>query len=167
MVKIAFWKSNLSTDSETQVIYDYAYYNESILGNESIILYNKHDVDNNQEIIQKFCDKFSPNKIHYVNHWLEVDPFLVKHNVDIIYMVKSGYRDNYISFYKKTVVHCTDHIYQCHGDIYLPISDKVHGVSELKNAIIVPHPLYMNTTDQEMMQLFKTNFIDPCILLSE
>lgn len=164
MVKIAFWKSALCTDKSTQVIYDYAHLNQTILGNESVVLYNRRDVDNDQETIQKFRDHFPPSKIKYVNHWLEVDPFLVKHNIDILYVIKPGERDCQISSYKKTIVHCTDHIYQPHGDIYLPISDKVHGfLAHVHSNLIVPHPLWSEIAEDAMMQQFRANFLDPII----
>ena len=41
MVKIAFWDNCLNERGTTLAIYDYAYYNKKILGNESIIMYNR------------------------------------------------------------------------------------------------------------------------------
>ena len=165
MVKIAFWKSALCTDDSTQTIFDYAHLNQTVLGNESVVLYNRRNLDNNQEIVQRFKDHFPPSKIKYVNHWLEVDEFLVRNNIDILYVIKSGERDGQISYCKKTIVHCTEHIFQPHGDIYLPISDKVDGFLEhVHRNLIVPHPLWSHVaTDSAMMQIFKTNFLDPVI----
>jgi hypothetical protein len=40
MVKIAFWDNGLGERGTTVALYDYAHFNEVLLGNKSIILYN-------------------------------------------------------------------------------------------------------------------------------
>jgi hypothetical protein len=59
MVKIAFWDNCLCERGTTIALYDYAFFNRTILGNESIILYNPNNSYNNAEVIEKFKKEFS------------------------------------------------------------------------------------------------------------
>ena len=161
--KVAFWIPTIKNDSYTNAIFDYAHYNQTILHNDSVILYKKRNTENDQEIIRKFRDHFPPSKIHGVNHWLEVDPFLVKSGVDVLYRMTSGSNDREISSYKKNIVHCTDHIYHPHGDVYAAISPNVDGYSTRDK--LVPHPDFTGNQEDpvNMMQQFKAVFLDPII----
>ena len=87
MVKIVFWDNCLNERGTTLAIYDYAYYNKTILGNESIIMYNTTRNDNLQDVIDKFKNEF---KVIGVNNFKLVDPILYKLKCNIFYIIKSG-----------------------------------------------------------------------------
>jgi hypothetical protein len=57
MVKIAFWDNCLSERGTTVAMYNYAYYNQTILGNESIIMYNLTRKETDSSVVQMFKNK--------------------------------------------------------------------------------------------------------------
>ena len=65
MVKIAFWDNQLCERGSTQSLYDYAYYNQTILCNKSIIIYPESE-NNISEIEKKFSSQFPISKVHEV-----------------------------------------------------------------------------------------------------
>ena len=58
-MKIAFYSPHLSLGGTEITLYDFADYNEKLLGNESVIIYNKGNNANHPSVIQKFQTRFS------------------------------------------------------------------------------------------------------------
>ena len=58
-MKIAFHDNSISLRGTTVALYDYAYYTRKILGNESIILYDKTHPSNNEKVYKKFSEEFN------------------------------------------------------------------------------------------------------------
>ena len=54
MVKIVFWDNCLNETGTTIALFDYAFYNKTILGNESIIMFNSTRHENRNDVIEKF-----------------------------------------------------------------------------------------------------------------
>ena len=54
MVIIAFWDNYLCERGTSVALFDYAYYNETLLKNKSIIIYNKNNKYNVNIIVKKF-----------------------------------------------------------------------------------------------------------------
>lgn len=119
MVKIAFHDNCLSERGTTICLFDYAYYNIKILGNESIIMYYGNDNRNVPEVLEKFKKEF---KMCPYNNWNEVDGILEKEEVDILYLQKGGEWDGKISNIKKNIVHCVFNTNYNHGNVYGRIS---------------------------------------------
>jgi len=133
MVKIAFWDNCLCERGTTTAIYDYAYYNRTILGNQSIIMYNTTRIENNSEVINKFKEQFT---VHGVDNFDKVDPILLLEQCDIFYIIKAGEYEGQISKVIKTVVHCVFNCNQPHGNVYAAVSNWVSGAYNHK---VVPH----------------------------
>lgn len=76
---IAFQDNCISERGTTIAIYDYAYYNETILNNKSIILYDK-TLNNNENVLNKFIETFK-GRVYGYSKWEEVDEILIKKNV--------------------------------------------------------------------------------------
>lgn len=67
---------------------------------------------------------------------------MLSENVDVLYAIKSGERDNIVSDRVKTVVHCVFNPTDPHGDVYASISDRLNerfGVS----VPVVPHMVHL------------------------
>lgn len=117
---IAFHDNCLCERGTTISVYDYARYNEEILGNISLILYEKNNLNNVNAIIQKFTNRF---KVYAYEKWDDVDNFLKNENCNILYLQKSGENDNKLSTVCKNVVHCVFNTSFPQGDVYARISD--------------------------------------------
>ena len=53
-MKIGFHDNSLNLRGTSVALFDYAYYNQKILGNESVIFYNINDINTNVEVLEKF-----------------------------------------------------------------------------------------------------------------
>jgi len=118
MVKIAFWDNFLGERGTTVALYDYAYYNKTILNNESIIIYNS-SLTSCDSVVEKFKKEF---EVYGVSNFSEVDSILISTKCDMLYIIKSGENDGKISKVVKTAVHCVFNCSQPHGDVYASIS---------------------------------------------
>lgn len=147
MVKICFWDNSLCERGTAVSLYDYAYYNQTLLGNESIIMYNTTRVDNNDTVIEKFKKQF---KVIGVPHFSKVDPILLTEKCDVFYIIKEGANDGQVSKVIKTVVHCVFNCRSPHGDVYSSIAP---WVTENNGKFpVVPHMINLPKHDENMRE---------------
>lgn len=148
LMNIAFWDNQLCERGTTVSLYDYAYYNEKILGNKSYIFYDKNNRSNKDKIIEKFKSKFT---VHATTNFGEVDQYLSYYKITHIYIIKSGEKDTRISNIAKNCIHCVFSCYQPHGDIYSSISPVVKGNNG--KYPVVPHMINLPKHDKNMREM--------------
>lgn len=131
-------------------IYDYASCNQSILGNESLLFYQKSD----KHQISSF-EKFK-NKFHLIpytdqselNHLAEIN------KIDRFYLIKSGEKDSYVLSSTPNLIHAVfpQKIKERHGDIYAFVSEWLS--EEYSNGLIsfVPHIVRLPSHDLDLRQ---------------
>ena len=146
MVKIAFWDNCLCECGTTVALYDYAYFNKYMLGNESIIMYNTTRTDTIQSVVDEIKKEF---EVFGVDNWSKVDDILLKTNCDILYIIKGGNNEGQVSKIIKTVVHCVFNTSDKHGDVYAAVSDYIDGNEDLKYPV-VPHMINMPNNGKNM-----------------
>jgi 7-cyano-7-deazaguanine synthase in queuosine biosynthesis len=134
-MKIAFHSNQLSLRGTEVALYDYAHYNEKILGNKSIIITKHPDIwdYSHPKAIKKFQNRF---QVFFYKHFDEVESILDENNIDVFYAQKAGMIDGIISKNKKTVIHTVFQYNQPHGDIYAYISK---WLADKYNGIFVPY----------------------------
>ena len=145
MLTIAFCENCLCERGTTIALYDYAYYNEKILGNKSIIIYNLNNKDTDKNVLERFKKQF---KVCGVYSFDEVDPILLENKCDILYVIKSGGRDDRISKVVKTVVHCVFDCYYPQGHVYASISPWINGNNG--KYPWVPHMINLPSHNEDM-----------------
>ena len=145
--KVAFWLNELCERGTAIAVFDYAYYNQKMFGNISYILYEKNSVHNMQEVIEKFSKEFC---VHGCNDFSEADPFLQKHNIDLLYIIKAGGNDGKISKVAKNFIHCVFVADDPHGDVYACISDSVVGHQQ--HMPILPHMINLPQHHEDMRE---------------
>jgi len=139
MVKIAFYSNVLNERGTTVALYDYAYYNEILLNNESIIItksikkceeniYNYH----NEDVLKLFSDKF---KIFFIDKIEDLQNYA--NNCDIIYYITHGKNNDFLPNNVKNVVHCVFDMSNPHGDVYAGVSESL--AKKFKKTLFVPH----------------------------
>ena len=147
MVKIAFWDNGLGERGTSVSLYDYAHFNETILKNNSIILYNTTHYSNNKNAIEKFTNRFT---VYGVDDWSRVDNILSFEKCDILYIIKSGGWDGQVSKICKTVVHCVFTCCNPHGDVYSSIAE---WVPENNGKFpVVPHMINLPIHNKNMRE---------------
>ena len=105
MVKIAFWDNCLNERGTTVSVFNYAYFNKTILGNESIIMYNTTRPDNRQDVIEMFKKYFT---VIGVNNFKLVDQVMLKTKCDIFYIIKAGDNEGQVSKVDNSIVMPSD-----------------------------------------------------------
>ena len=132
-MKIAFYSPHLALRGTEVTMYDFAHYNEKILGNESIIIYNDNNPANHPTVIAKFAKRFK--KVHSLKGpdfnftWQSehtvplIDEVIEKEGCDALYMQKFGNNDGVFSTKCKTLVLVASQVCEPHGDVYAYISD--------------------------------------------
>ena len=138
---IAFWDNQLGERGTTVSLYDYAFYNQKLLGNKSYIFYDKNNRENKEDIIQQFKKHFT---VHKTDNFKEVDDYLLQYNITHIYIIKSGNLDSRLSKVAKNCIHCVFDCYQPHGEVYSSISPWVKGNNG--QFPVVPHMINLGNT---------------------
>jgi hypothetical protein len=150
MKTIVFFDNCLSERGTTVSLFNYAFYNEKILGNKSIVMYNSTRNENDINVINKFRKHFLT--IGVANFGM-VDPILSHLKADIFYITKAGDWDNQISKICKTVVHCVFNYNQPHGNVYAGISDWIYGGNGFgsnNKFSVVPYMVTTSDTTENM-----------------
>ncbi len=147
-MNIGFWSNQLGERGTEVSLFDYAFYNQTLLGNTSFIFYHKHSPFNNNEIIQKFQQYFT---VIPLQNFDEIDSFIQSHQITHLYIIKYGLFDNQLSKIAKNCVHCVFDCTQPHGDIYSTISSHVHGYNN--HIPIVPHIIDLPNHNRNMREL--------------
>lgn len=133
-MKVAFLTNHISYGGTEVALYDYAHYNETLLGNTSLIL-TRDFRSTHGEIYAKVSQRFP---IVYVSSQAEIDAAVVANGVDVLYVIKSGERDAWTTTKCKTIVHCVFTTKYPHGTVYCAISEtlnRLHGT----RVPVLPH----------------------------
>lgn len=116
-MKIVGFHSNELNERGTNVaMFDYAKYNEEILGNKSYIISNaKADLT----ALKKFKSRF---EVFLYNDFRECESFAKDKHIEYVYYVKAGDRDGRIIPGCKSCIHAVFQHKDVHGDAYMYIS---------------------------------------------
>jgi hypothetical protein len=131
-MKVAFFIRHFGERGTEVAIYDYAHHNETLLGNESIIIgftpevYARHGLACIPDVLDKFSKRF---RVYLVSSFAEVDPLLHREGVDVYYTLTHGGIER-PPFGDVTActsgVHCVFEPRFPHGDIYFGISQQLN-----------------------------------------
>jgi hypothetical protein len=116
MKKILFHENQLGIRGTSVSLYNYAKYNEEILGNKSIITTFP---DSDLSGIEKFKTRFEINIMPFSNY----EKFCITNNIDYLYLIKAGYNDNNFLTKIPSLIHCVFKYNQPHGFKYTYVSD--------------------------------------------
>lgn len=144
-MKILFHENQLSYRGTSNAIYDYALYNEQLLNNESVIIYNKNNKNNLDVAISKFKERFET--IGY-SETSELEKIVEKKNADLFYAIKSGKKDGIEVLNCKTAIHAVFKHYEPHGNVYAYVSEWL--ALEMTNGVspFVPHIVAVEKSNQ-------------------
>lgn len=116
-MNVAFHSNQLGMRGTEVALYDYALYNEIILGNKSVIISDK-----NKELstLDKFKSKF---EVFLYNNFKEAQSFVDKSKIDFTYFIKSGNNDGKLLSNTRNSIHAVFQERQIHGDNYAYVSE--------------------------------------------
>ena len=142
-MRIAFHNLNLTYRGTTTAIRDYARYNQNILGNESVIIYNQNhmmydDEDRNKpQIIDDL--KRDIELITYNSFEDDVNRICEDNSFDAIYFLKHGTIDYQITTNTKNLIHTVFQSNEPHGDRYSFVSSWLANTMTGNPNNYVPH----------------------------
>ena len=126
-LKIIFLENHLSVRGTTNAVFNYALYNETVLGNESLIVTRPFEMfrgreDVSEDIYLKFTQRF---RVLYYNHPSHIQAIIDTEKPDWIYVLKLGNTSDGLCGFRgvKTFVHCVGPPTEPHGDVYSTISE--------------------------------------------
>lgn len=128
-MKIAFHTPQIDVRGTCVAIYDYAHFNETILGNRSVIVVLQH-AKNDEEALIRFGKRF---EIRFYQNTFET----CIEDCDVFYCIKYGKNDGLVSNKVKTVVHCVFDMNEPHGSIYAGVSSTL--ARKFGQTTFVPH----------------------------
>ena len=103
-MRVAFYTPHMCLRGTTVALFDYAKYNESILGNESWIITDEQHAFHDSSVFEKFETQF-PGRIARVKNEQSIDPAIIENSIDAIYIIKPGRRDSRMASACKTLIH--------------------------------------------------------------
>jgi len=118
-MKVAFYTPHMCLRGTTVALFDYAKYNEELLGNESWIITDEQHDFHDDSVFEKFEKQF-PGRIALVKNERSIDPAIVKNSIDAIYIIKPGRIDSRMASACKTLIHVIGptHPNQKHGSVW-------------------------------------------------
>lgn len=156
MKTVAFLSNKLTLRGTEVAIYDYADYNEKILGNKSIIITRdyekiKHEWDVDVKAYDKFRKRFD---VFYYGSLQDIDIIVIKNSISHIFIIKAGYNDGLIANHCKNIIHCVFDVSQPHGQVYTPIGQTInliHGT----NYPVMPHMVTLPESSENLRAQLK------------
>lgn len=142
-MKIAFHSNQLGVRGTEIALYDYAYYNRAILGNESVII---SDQNSDLTALDKFKAEFD---VFLYNTFDEVAQYVDQNQIDAIYYIKSGINDGKLVPNAKNLVHAVFQLHQPHGHVYAYVSKWLANKMSGGNSPYVPHIVDILKHDHE------------------
>jgi hypothetical protein len=133
-MRVAFHSNQLGVRGTEVALYDYALYNEEILGNKSIIISDKNA---DLAALDKFQSQFTT--LLYDDFGPQVPKWIDQHQIDVLYNQKAGQYDGKLVPNAKNVVHSVFQFYQPHGEVYAYISEWLANQMGGPNQPYVPY----------------------------
>jgi len=150
---VAFLSNKLTLRGTEIAMYDYAHYNEKILGNKSIIITRnyenvKQEYDVDIHAYNKFRERFS---VFYYAGQPDIDTIVSQNSVSHLYIIKAGDWDGLISTQCKNLIHCVFSTKQPHGEIYTPIGQTVNHICKT-NLPVLPHMINVDECSDNLRE---------------
>ena len=142
-MNVGFFTPGFNYRGTGVAIYDYANYNESILGNQSYII--SCGTGASSDIRRKFEDRFGDRMLRCGHSKSKLESHLNDHNITHLYRLIAGTKCEFenpdnpreLSTMVKECIHCVFNASEPHGDVYAAISDQVKGYHA--SVPVVPH----------------------------
>jgi len=135
MVKIAFYNPIICVRGTSVALFDYAKYNQEILGNKSIIITPESRLAESDPYgLVHFARNFTIKTHSDMN---DLDRILIEEKCDLLYVIKYGTNDGIFSKKVKTVIHCVFDMSYPHGDVYAGVSRAL--AAKFGQTLFVPH----------------------------
>lgn len=153
-MNILFHSNQLGVRGTEVAMYEYAHYNETLLGN---ISYIAAPASSDLSALEKFKGRFGDRVILY-NSLAEIE-LSSSYRIDVAYFSKAGYDDGVYFTGIKNIIHVVFDCYDPHGDKYVAISEWLGNklnIDYLPYIVTLPDTKenfreYLGFTDQDIV----------------
>lgn len=142
MKRVAFHSNQLGLRGTEVALYDYALYNETLLGNKSYII---SDANAESTTYKKFHDRFEV--FRYKNSFSECFDFVKSKLITHVYYIKAGENDGKLIPNVTNAVHAVFQKKDVHGDRYAYVSEWLSRKMNMPESYI-PHIVKLPTPTQ-------------------
>ena len=146
-MKIAFFSPHLCLRGTTVAMHDYSFYNQEILGNESVVIHERDHQYNDETVVEKFEKHAQVIPIDGISG---LDSALEKEKCDAVYIIKTGKNDERIAHACKTLIHCVGVQNDPHGDVYAYVSKWLSDVCSGGKTPYVPYMVDLPNVDEDL-----------------
>jgi len=123
-MKIGFYTPHLCLHGTTVSCYDYAFFNQKILNNKSVVFYDRNHQANNQLVIDKFSKDVELIALDGSQNMVQLESELENNKCDALYIQKCGLKNDGRWVNNKPVL---THVVGCendpHGHVYAYVSE--------------------------------------------
>jgi hypothetical protein len=149
-MNILFHSNQLGVRGTEVALYDYAHYNETILGNVSYIA---APANSDMSALDKFKNRFGDRVIIY-NTFGELG-FSSSYRIDVAYFIKAGFNDGLLIPGIKNIVHVVFQHYEPHGDHYVYIAEWLTNKMSKGVHDFIPHIIKMEDHEEDYRDFLK------------
>ena len=137
---IGFHSNQLCERGTEVALFDYAFYNQTLYGNTSIIFYNKNNSNNKLNVIARFESHF---KCYAYTDFAEVDNILLSKGADYFYSIGQGTDLRMVS----ACPNCLHDVFQMqpHGERYATVSKYLSLSFNRPDIPFVPHIVHFRS----------------------
>lgn len=149
MKNIVFFVRHFTERGTEVSVYNYAHYNETLLGNKSYIVYfsdktqEKYGQTTVKHSFKKFADRFPMIQINQIEDMAGV---IKQYNIDFFYTQCQGMYGDYYQFQNrniwvppcKTIKHCVFYTCGPEADYYISIGNDLNIMSKT-NCLVIPY----------------------------
>ena len=137
---IGFHSNQLCERGTEVALFDYAFYNQTLYGNTSIIFYNKNNPGNNARVIARFESHF---KCYAYTDFAEIDNILMSEGADHFYSIGQGTDIKLVS----ACPNCVHDVFQMQprGERYATVSKHLSLSFNRPDVPFVPHIVHFRS----------------------
>jgi hypothetical protein len=148
-MKILFHSNHLGIRGTEVALFDYAYFNQTILGNESVVAYDRNRQENAPQVIEKFQKHFP---VHAYDDFSELEGIVGTARCDRAYFIKAGNKDGKISNNVPSLVHAVFGVpaHEVHGAVFAFVSEWLSQFASQGSLPFVPHIVNLPATDEDL-----------------
>jgi hypothetical protein len=173
MKTVAFYQPFMNERGTCVAMFDYAHYNQTLLHNKSVFIYDSKDSRNESKGLKRIKDNFETYDISCSNYnndnaterIKKIDDALEASGATHIYMCKSGYNDGIIPTKAKVLVHIMGMVDPAHkhGDVWAYVSYFSNNACSGGKEVVLPYMVHLpDTTDTIRKEL---NISDNAIVI--
>lgn len=148
-MKVLFHSNQLGIRGTEVALFDYAFHNQALLGNQSAIAYDGMSERNDPLVIEKFQKHFP---LYAYSDFSEFDASVEKSGCDRAYFIKAGKRDGKLSSRVPNLIHAVfrTEAREFHGSVFAFVSEWLARTAPDGPVPFVPHMIDLPRLDDDL-----------------